>query len=843
MCLGLYGQIFGQNMIINPGFEEYSDVFPDLLYPPQFDGLSTADIPEPWKQRLSCDTYVDNPDIIQFITATNAPLSGYGCIGFAATTSQHPLPYRECPIAKTDVLTAGQEYMLKYFVKRRRPRPNDVPNIATMHIGAYFTTEDLSCFANTGSTTLCPLLTVSPQVEGTTASGEYEYVMVVGNWTAPTSASYNIVIGNYRDSAVQGLEEHYFYLDDAELMPCNSTANSTPIINLGSEFCGNSAIIANASASANVQSYRWSVQHQNGTVLREFTQWESGSPTTVDVRALYPLMEGGNCYTLILETIGECRISQTTTTFCIEDPDFAIEPLIFPICEGADISLIANEGESDWLYTWGHPLDPEAYGSGVGLSSVQVPADLNINKYTVLIETPTGCLAFVESNEIVVHPNNNEPPSTTGINGNGEFVAYAQISEEICFDIPTFDNPDENVFISINSSIPNGATFNPNADLQQVGTFCWTPGATDSGYHDFEVTIRDENICYSEQSDFTFTIKVICDHCPIEVFFENRQPAPDGFPLPPLTVAGQRITAGIDVDPTQTNGTVETGDDVVIFRAPQVITIEPGFVGGEGFEAIIDPDTCIDDCEDCCENWDGFHYDTPFVPFVVRNADVPYWYLEDALHPYCAFGATGYTLKIWGVSNHLVYEVDYDSPTCCPFNAPAPELPIPISNIAWNGRGNVGQYDGEDVPSGHGYGAILTLRGCGHEESLHFTISVFDNFTPPSGLALSDEIIEAASTQSLNAEQRNILNSILEDQKNGVSQISVFPNPTSDYVQIEGLKGQSTIQILTMDGKLVKVKNSSDNSVRLSLNELSAGVYVTKIVSSRGKHEELIIKE
>ena len=72
--------------------------------------------------------------------------------------------------------------------------------------------------------------------------------------------------------------------------------------------------------------------------------------------------------------------------------------------------------------------------------------------------------------------------------------------------------------------------------------------------------------------------------------------------------------------------------------------------------------------------------------------------------------------------------------------------------------------------------------------------------------------------------------------------ISIYPNPSSDYVNIE-IKNQSIakVSIFDMSGKLVLEKNNISNT-QISVGNLNKGVYIIKIETSKGLFQEKLIK-
>ena len=71
--------------------------------------------------------------------------------------------------------------------------------------------------------------------------------------------------------------------------------------------------------------------------------------------------------------------------------------------------------------------------------------------------------------------------------------------------------------------------------------------------------------------------------------------------------------------------------------------------------------------------------------------------------------------------------------------------------------------------------------------------------------------------------------------------VRVFPNPTSDYIHIEGLETGTSIELYDLSGKLVKnekLKNgfgaAQPDKAVLDVKNLSTGTYLLKITSKEG---------
>jgi hypothetical protein len=379
-----------------------------------------------------------------------------------------------------------------------------------------------------------------------------------------------------------------------------------------------------------------------------------------------------------------------------------------PACEGDNLN-ISVQGDPNWIYTW---------STGQTGQNISTTANLNNTTYSVTVTNPvTSCVVSKEIS-VVVHPTNNIPPYLNGINNSGNYIYYIQYGQSSCFDIPSFDNPLEMVYVSWNNAIA-GATFYtlPGDDIPRhyKGRFCWSPTRNDLGEHTFIVKVTDNNVCNSKSNQYTFTVNVVC--CPLGIYYENRHP--DNNPLPNITKRAQFIIAGYDVDNNQINGTVETGNASVLFKAGEQISLENGFVGGPNFSAQIVP-VCINDCNDCCDNWNGFSISVipnNFSPDGDGQND--YWEIVDYQNPFCAYNAKGFELEIFNRWGNSIYSKTNYNDFCCPFVSKGYPTDPTLSSINWDGKNKKGKL----VNNGTYY-YVLTLIGCNTNQTYEGSIEL-----------------------------------------------------------------------------------------------------------------------
>jgi len=74
------------------------------------------------------------------------------------------------------------------------------------------------------------------------------------------------------------------------------------------------------------------------------------------------------------------------------------------------------------------------------------------------------------------------------------------------------------------------------------------------------------------------------------------------------------------------------------------------------------------------------------------------------------------------------------------------------------------------------------------------------------------------------------------------SGISIYPNPVKDVFRIDGLTENAEISIVDLNGKLVKCQQIMGNE-KVSIGELSQGVYLVRITTSKGYVESKLLKK
>ncbi len=74
-------------------------------------------------------------------------------------------------------------------------------------------------------------------------------------------------------------------------------------------------------------------------------------------------------------------------------------------------------------------------------------------------------------------------------------------------------------------------------------------------------------------------------------------------------------------------------------------------------------------------------------------------------------------------------------------------------------------------------------------------------------------------------------NSTNEESKNP---IKVFPNPATDYIEIQGMKNTSEIQIVNLEGRVLKIIEVASQQAVLNIQQLLPGMYYLKVLDEVG---------
>jgi hypothetical protein len=738
-----------------------------------------------------------SPEIGSHNLAGYDPRTGTGHARFAGTRVNGTI-YKEMIRGKTTSLTAGVTYNVSFWVKR-------IDGTTDMRVGAYLS----STIPSIHDVYTDPYVqNFFPQIENVVPGENSEYMKISGCFTPTTNGLHYITIGVFDVyPEAQGTELNFFNVDDVDI-EVSSGPNPTASFTLGNEFCPADDIIADATASTNYDSYQWQILSNTGEILYA-SDFESGVATAFDVRdALYLTI--GECYKVKLILQGNCN-SEISKSFCITSSFINLATDDGPFCEGESIA-ITTDGQSDWNYNWSNGE------TGTGLSAINPIAALSTSSYSVTAASPAGC--SVNGNvSVLVHPSPNVAPELLPTN----FTYYVNPQEQVQFTVYSTDHPNEKVFLS-NSNLPGIATFVPLGSQHQYGTFTWTPTEVDYGAHNFTITLTDNNECGALSKTYNFRVEVLCPLCPLCVSYEGNTPTNN--PLPALTEAAKCIEAGLTEE-------VIVGDSPVEFVAGEYIELGDFFVEGEFF-AQIEGTSCAEACNECCEDWTGFSYDTPPNVLTADGDGInDFWYLADVANPFCAFNALGYRIRVqnrW--DNSWIYERSDYPGYCCPYTSyidPVTGAALP-TDISWDGTHQNGNLAVDGT-----YDIFIDLYGC--SDSIFIEVEDVQLF----GLAGKSQSNYSSDPEDSTIENNFIYKSI--DQVNFSSELilEIYPSPANEKLNIviqNSTDENKLIEIYNAQGKLCYTIKSSQNLTEIDVTTWSSGIYTVFL-----KHKNGIIQK
>lgn len=123
----------------------------------------------------------------------------------------------------------------------------------------------------------------------------------------------------------------------------------------------------------------------------------------------------------------------------------------------------------------------------------------------------------------------------------------------------------------------------------------------------------------------------------------------------------------------------------------------------------------------------------------------------------------------------------------------------------------------------------------------HARIVTTDNLSGIAALVVNIGGVEALTASEVEVELSTIADTVIIDpskvgiEENDIENVLMYPNPTTDVLNITGLKGSGTISVLnTMGQETLVVSFQNSGRMVLDLSELVSGVYLVRIKSENG---------
>jgi hypothetical protein len=73
----------------------------------------------------------------------------------------------------------------------------------------------------------------------------------------------------------------------------------------------------------------------------------------------------------------------------------------------------------------------------------------------------------------------------------------------------------------------------------------------------------------------------------------------------------------------------------------------------------------------------------------------------------------------------------------------------------------------------------------------------------------------------------------LSTEDNELTNLKIFPNPTSNFIQIEGVDALKNIEIYSLEGK--KVMNAATINAQVDVSSLQTGMYFLKVIDAQNR--------
>ncbi len=293
VCIGLNSRITGQNLVLNPGFEEYDPTEQTGL--PSFDYIHGNYLPYDWTDYASCDFHIESPN-----EPPNRARTGDCFARFAAISDNGTSTYREYPIGKTEVdLDAGSLYEVEFWIKNSAGNATAASNagLVKIDIGAYISTNLIPCDFPSDC-----IFGITPEFESVFPASSTDWQRINGYYIPETTGIHYISIGHFFNQGnsigFDGSLSMLVFLDDVSIIECTDTSLAPiPSLQMQDEYCISNQFIGDLTASQNVQDYRYTICDENGVAYTEYSPWTSSLPDQIDFSEEFaPYLEKGNCY-------------------------------------------------------------------------------------------------------------------------------------------------------------------------------------------------------------------------------------------------------------------------------------------------------------------------------------------------------------------------------------------------------------------------------------------------------------------------------------------------------------------------------------------------------------------
>jgi hypothetical protein len=135
--------------------------------------------------------------------------------------------------------------------------------------------------------------------------------------------------------------------------------------------------------------------------------------------------------------------------------------------------------------------------------------------------------------------------------------------------------------------------------------------------------------------------------------------------------------------------------------------------------------------------------------------------------------------------------------------------------------------------------------GCNQLDTTTITTSPATQQTSPSTIIINPTTIvsnTATIMRSGGVVTTLCTNVSISEISSNSESINVYPNPTSDNLTIETPQ-KATIEIINIQGQIIKTLQTTDNKTSVDVSALSGGVYIIKLITGEGSVVRKFIKQ
>jgi hypothetical protein len=152
-----------------------------------------------------------------------------------------------------------------------------------------------------------------------------------------------------------------------------------------------------------------------------------------------------------------------------------------------------------------------------------------------------------------------------------------------------------------------------------------------------------------------------------------------------------------------------------------------------------------------------------------------------------------------------------------------PYLTCTLANVVANSPNTTLTINGGTIPSLIFENGFVTCTNCSNQDNTYWTID--GNLTLDSLVSVSDTLGEFFSCSYFNEYGCSANAFIVSVAEANQESFSIFPNPAQDFIQINGLRVSSTIEIHDTQGRLLLKEKGIGTSRKLNTLNLSNGLY------------------